>query len=114
MTSAIDAPAAGLAWINSFAGLGPDFYTELPPTPLPSPYWVGKSRALARDLGLEDTWLESADTLQALTGNLVLPGSRPLASVYSGHQFGVWAGQLGDGRALLLGEVDTPRGPQEI
>lgn len=118
--SAIDSPvlnpagAPGLNWVNSFAALGPDFYTELPPTPLPSPYWVGKSRALARELGLEDNWLESADTLEALTGNRLLPGSRPLASVYSGHQFGVWAGQLGDGRALLLGEIDTPKGPQEI
>lgn len=120
--SAIDNPAGeldpveapGLNWVNSFAALGPDFYTELQPTPLPSPYWVGQSRALARELGLEDSWLESADTLEALTGNRLLPGSRPLASVYSGHQFGVWAGQLGDGRALLLGEIDTPSGPQEI
>lgn len=108
------ADSPDLNWVNSFAALGPDFYTELQPTPLPSPYWVGQSRALARELGLEDSWLESADTLEALTGNRLLPGSRPLASVYSGHQFGVWAGQLGDGRALLLGEIDTPSGPQEI
>ena len=45
------------------------------------------------------------DALQAFSGNALLPGSRPLASVYSGHQFGAWAGQLGDGRALLLGET---------
>ena len=45
------------------------------------------------------------EALQALTGNQVLAGSTPLASVYSGHQFGVWAGQLGDGRAILLGEL---------
>jgi len=108
------AGSPGLNWVNSFAALGLDFYTELQPTPLPSPYWVGKSRAFARELGLEDSWLESADTLEALTGNRQLPGSRPLASVYSGHQFGVWAGQLGDGRALLLGEIDSPGGPQEI
>ena len=101
-------------WSHSFAALGPDFYTELEPRPLPSPYWIGRNRALARELGLQDQWLESSDTLAALSGNQPLAGSRPLASVYSGHQFGVWAGQLGDGRALLLGEMQTPGGPQEI
>ena len=48
--------------------------------------------------------MASGEALHAFTGNAHLPGSSPLASVYSGHQFGVWAGQLGDGRALLLGE----------
>ncbi|MFZ2293999.1 MAG: YdiU family protein [Polaromonas sp.] len=106
--------AATLSWTNTFAQLGPDFYTELQPRPLPSPYWVGRNRALARELGLEDQWLESAGALAAWTGNERLPGSRPLASVYSGHQFGGWAGQLGDGRAILLGEIETPRGAQEV
>ena len=52
--------------------------------------------------------------MEAFTGNLPLAGSRPLASVYSGHQFGVWAGQLGDGRAILLGEAQTAAGAQEF
>ncbi|MEO7160109.1 MAG: protein adenylyltransferase SelO [Polaromonas sp.] len=103
-----------LKWVNSFAGLGPDFYTELSPRPLPSPYWVGRNHSLARELGLQEHWLESDQALAALTGNQPLAGARPLASVYSGHQFGVWAGQLGDGRAILLGELETPKGPQEI
>ena len=103
-----------LQWTNRLAGLGSDFFTELQPTPLPSPYWVGRNRALARELGLGDAWLESQDTLDILTGNRVAPGSRPLATVYSGHQFGVWAGQLGDGRAILLGDATTPAGVQEI
>lgn len=109
-------PSAGtsLTWNNSFAQLGGDFYTRLRPQSLPDPYWVGRSRSLAHELGLGAEWLESQAALEALTGNSVLPGSEPLASVYSGHQFGVWAGQLGDGRALLLGEINTPRGPQEI
>ncbi len=104
----------GLQWNNSFARLGPDFYTELRPTPLPAPYWVGRSRALARELGLEEQWLESREALAVLTGNQTLPGSTPLASVYGGHQFGMWAGQLGDGRAILLGEIETARGTHEI
>ena len=90
---------------SAFAGLGPHFFTALQPTPLPTPYWVGRSRALARELGLEPDWFDSDDALQAFSGNTLLPGSAPLASVYSGHQFGVWAGQLGDGRALLLGDT---------
>ncbi|MES2383705.1 MAG: YdiU family protein [Pseudomonadota bacterium] len=111
-----DSPAAapGLAWNNRFAALGPDFFTELRPTPLPSPYWVGRNHALARELGLDEAWLASQDALQVLTGNRVAEGSQPLASVYSGHQFGQWAGQLGDGRAILLGELQTAAGPQEI
>ena len=95
----------GLVWRSSFADLGPDFYTELMPQPLPSPYWVGRSPVVARELGLDDSWLDSPALLDALSGNSRLAGTRPLASVYSGHQFGQWAGQLGDGRAILLGET---------
>lgn len=97
----------GLAWNHGFAALGPTFFTELHPTPLPSPHWVGTSPAVATLIGLDPRWLRSEPALQAFTGNLLLAGSRPLASVYSGHQFGVWAGQLGDGRAILLGETAT-------
>jgi uncharacterized protein YdiU (UPF0061 family) len=94
-----------LAWSHSFAALGSDFYTELRPTPLPSPHWVGTSADVARLVGVNEAWLHSDEALQALSGNSLLAGSRPLSSVYSGHQFGVWAGQLGDGRAILLGET---------
>ncbi len=99
-----------------FAHLGPAFYTALQPTPLPAPYppyWVGTSLALARELGLGDAWLSSNEALQALSGNALLSGSVPYASVYSGHQFGVWAGQLGDGRAICLGEQATAQGRLE-
>lgn len=95
----------GLTWRNSFSQLGEDFYTPVSPQPLPAPYWVGSSRAMARELGLDESWLASQDLLEALSGNCAIAGTRPLASVYSGHQFGVWAGQLGDGRAILLGET---------
>src|SRR5690606_35519555 len=52
--------------------------------------------------------------LEVVSGQRPLPGGRTLAAVYSGHQFGIWAGQLGDGRAQLLGEVLTPHGPLEL
>ena len=104
----------GLVWHNSFAALGPAFFTRQQPLPLPAPHWVGTSAGLASELGLDADWLASDVALHAFSGNAVLPGSEPLASVYSGHQFGVWAGQLGDGRALLLGELQTPKGPMEL
>ena len=104
----------GLQWIHGYAQLGPAFYTELRPTPLPTPHLVALSANLARDLGLDSARLTAPDVLAALTGSGMLAGARPLATVYSGHQFGVWAGQLGDGRALLLGEAQTAAGPQEI
>jgi uncharacterized protein YdiU (UPF0061 family) len=94
-----------LSWRNNFAQLGPEFFTELRPTPLPAPYWVGHSAQFGQTLGLQAHWPQSPGALEALTGNAQLAGARPLASVYSGHQFGVWAGQLGDGRAILLGET---------
>ena len=97
----------GLAWSNRFAALGPDFSTVLQPTPLPAPYWVGTSPASARLLGLGAEWLSSLEGAAIFTGNTPIQGCQPLASVYSGHQFGVWAGQLGDGRAILLGETAT-------
>ena len=105
---------SALTWNNRFARLGEKFYTRLQPQALPDPYWISRNEAVARELGLQDSWFESQEVLQALSGSGVLPGSEPLASVYSGHQFGQWAGQLGDGRAILLGELVTPSGSQEI
>ena len=116
-------PGAGTApspspveWPNRFRELGPAFFTSLAAEALPSPHWVVTSPACAALLGLPDDW-QQRPTLQALqvfAGNAVWPGMAPLASVYSGHQFGVWAGQLGDGRALWLGEMQTPAGPMEL
>ena len=103
-----------LAWNNHFARLGNQFSTRLQPAALPQPYWISRNQAVARELGLEQNWFESREALNAFIGNSTLPGSEPLASVYSGHQFGQWAGQLGDGRAILLGELETPGGGVEI
>lgn len=99
---------------SRFETLGDAFYTRLRPTPLPDAYWVGQSHALAAELGLPPQWFDDPRHLQGLAGNLPLPGSSPLASVYSGHQFGHWAGQLGDGRAITLGDHPSPSGPQEV
>ena len=116
--AAAPAPAGppGLRWSNRFASLGPDFFTEMPALSLPAPQWVAVSDGCAAELGLPADWWQRDEyqALQVFSGNAQWPGMKPLASVYSGHQFGVWAGQLGDGRALLLGELDTAHGPREI
>ncbi|WP_119964817.1 protein adenylyltransferase SelO family protein [Simplicispira lacusdiani] len=112
--AALPAVDTGLTWNNSFAALGPAFFTRLEPRPLPAPCFVAASPGAAALLGLDAGWLQSDAALRLFSGNALPQGGDPLASVYSGHQFGIWAGQLGDGRALLLGEAQTPQGPQEI
>ena len=99
---------------NGFAALPPAFYTRLMPTPLPTPYFVAASAPAAALIGLDATRLAEADFVELLSGNAVAQQSQPLAAVYSGHQFGVWAGQLGDGRAILLGDIATENGPMEL
>ncbi len=103
-----------LVFDNSFAALPEAFYTRLPPQGLPDPYLVGVSREVADLLGLPEDFLHSPAFAEVFAGNRLLPGSNPLAAVYSGHQFGVWAGQLGDGRAHLLGGLRNERGHWEI
>ena len=84
------------------------------PTPLPAPYLVALSEPAVAMLGLEPGHLSTEESLAVLIGNTVPERSLPLAAVYSGHQFGVWAGQLGDGRAILLGDIATAAGPLEL
>ena len=84
------------------------------PTPLPAPYFVAASAKAAALVGLTPAQLASEDFVSVFTGNAVPARAQPLSAVYSGHQFGVWAGQLGDGRAILLGELAGPSGTLEL
>lgn len=97
---------------NSFASQPDAFYTRLEPTPLPSPYLLAVSPAAAAMVGLDASRFEQEEMIALFTGNARAPSSQPLAAVYSGHQFGVFAGQLGDGRAILLGDLPAPGLPQ--
>ena len=90
---------------NSYARLPARFYTRLDPTPVARPGLVAVNAALARALGLDPEALASKAGVEMLAGNRVPEGAEPLAQVYAGHQFGGWVPQLGDGRAILLGEV---------
>jgi uncharacterized protein YdiU (UPF0061 family) len=84
------------------------------PTPLPAPYFVAASAPAAALVGLDPQQLSNEDFVAVFSGNRVPVRAQPLSAVYSGHQFGVWAGQLGDGRAILLGEIATAHGPMEL
>ena len=86
---------------NSFAQLPPGMFTKLNPTPVKAPALIATNAPLAAEIGvaLDD------DDLQHFAGNVVPEGASPLAQLYAGHQFGNWNPQLGDGRAILLGEV---------
>ncbi|MDO9315904.1 MAG: YdiU family protein [Burkholderiaceae bacterium] len=103
-------------WRNRFRALGCEYHTELQPQPMHESHWIAHSDACAALLGLPAEWQMDPrwNALEVFSGNALWPGMQPLASVYSGHQFGVWAGQLGDGRALWLGEIDTTSGPMEL
>ncbi|WP_211451033.1 protein adenylyltransferase SelO [Collimonas antrihumi] len=106
-----EAPALDhLRFSNAFASLPAAFYTKLMPTPIPAPYLVAASAQAAQLIGLAPTAFGNDDFIQTLAGNRGANDSQPLAAVYSGHQFGVWAGQLGDGRAILLGDVAAADG----
>src|SRR5262245_55764716 len=83
-------------------------YTRVMPTPVAAPSLLAWSDDLGRDLGIARP--ESADVF---AGNRVLPGMQPYAARYGGHQFGHWAGQLGDGRAITLGEIIATDGSRQ-
>lgn len=80
-------------------------YSRVAPTPVAEPRLVAHSAEVAELLGLSAADVRSREFVEVFTGNRLLPGMDPIASCYGGHQFGNWAGQLGDGRAISLGEV---------
>jgi uncharacterized protein YdiU (UPF0061 family) len=90
---------------NSFARLPAAFYSRLSPTPLPAPYLVHFNEEAAGLIDLHPKEAARPEFIDYFAGNRPLPGSEPLAMLYSGHQFGIYVPQLGDGRAILLGEV---------
>jgi uncharacterized protein YdiU (UPF0061 family) len=90
---------------NSYVRELEGFYAFSEAEPIPAPRLLKLNRALADELGLRPEDLASPEGVQLLAGNAVAPGAEPIAQAYAGHQFGNFVPQLGDGRALLLGEV---------
>jgi uncharacterized protein YdiU (UPF0061 family) len=100
----------GFRFNNTYAALPERFYARLDPTPVAEPRLVRLNTALAERLGLDPDALASPESVRALAGNVVPDGATPIAAAYAGHQFGHFVPQLGDGRAILLGEVVAPDG----
>jgi serine/tyrosine/threonine adenylyltransferase len=90
---------------NSYARLPERFFAIQTPEPAANPELIRANTRLAEFLGVNVGWLESAEGIAALAGNITPDGAEPIAAAYAGHQFGNWNPQLGDGRAVLLGEV---------
>jgi uncharacterized protein YdiU (UPF0061 family) len=90
---------------NSYAALPETFFARLPPTPVAAPRLVRLNTGLARQLGMDPDALASPDGVAVLAGNRVPDGAASIALAYAGHQFGHFVPKLGDGRAVLLGEV---------
>ncbi|WP_298015156.1 protein adenylyltransferase SelO family protein, partial [uncultured Aquabacterium sp.] len=90
---------------NTYARDLEGLYAPWQPEAVPSPSLLFLNAPLAAELGLDPQVLESPEGVAVLAGNAVPDGAQPLAQAYAGHQFGHFSRQLGDGRALLLGEL---------
>ncbi len=95
---------------HSYARLPQRFYTRVEPTPVRAPLLLRLNHALAEELGLDADWLASPDGIAMLAGNWTPDTALPIAMAYAGHQFGQFVPSLGDGRAILLGEVIDRQG----
>ena len=98
-------PATAFRFDNSYARDLEGFYVACQPAAAPAPQWLYLNRPLAAELGLDPAALDGEAGAQLFAGNRLPVGAEPLAQAYAGHQFGGFSPQLGDGRALLLGEV---------
>src|SRR5687768_8350300 len=90
---------------NTLSRLPDRFFARVAPTPVQAPRLVRLNCKLARRLGLDPDWLTSAEGVEVLGGKRVPDAAEPIALAYAGHQFGHFVPQLGDGRAVLLGEI---------
>jgi serine/tyrosine/threonine adenylyltransferase len=90
---------------NSYAALPANFFARVAPTPVDKPRLIKLNRPLALHLGLDPDQLETPEGAEILAGKILPAGAEPIAMAYAGHQFGQFVPQLGDGRAILLGEV---------
>jgi uncharacterized protein YdiU (UPF0061 family) len=98
-------PVGPFRFDNTYARLPERFYARLDPAPVAAPRLVRVNAELAEHLGLDPDGLASPEGVQVLAGNRVPEGAQPIALAYAGHQFGQFVPRLGDGRAILLGEV---------
>lgn len=110
LSSSLPTSELQLNFENSFVTLPEYFYRRVEPTPLPAPYLVSFNEQAAQLIDLDAAVKTSEDFIETFTGNRLMKGSAPLAAIYAGHQFGTFVPQLGDGRAISLGEVRNKNG----
>jgi protein adenylyltransferase len=103
--AAAGAERLGAAFIESYARLPVHFFSRVDPTRVADPTLIAFNSALASELRLDVRGLDPRTLAEIFSGNRAVPGTLPLAMAYAGHQFGQFVPQLGDGRAILLGEV---------
>ncbi|QXX74282.1 YdiU family protein [Methylovirgula sp. HY1] len=96
---------APIPFDNSYARLPDSFYARVLPTPVAAPGLVKLNSALALQLGIDPSLFATPEGVEILVGKRIPEGAEPIATAYAGHQFGQFVPQLGDGRAILLGEV---------
>ena len=113
-TAVADTWPDAIAWTARFGSLPDKFYTRLSPTPLPAPYLVAHNPDALGLIGLPPEVAHTAGFTALFTGNALPARCRPLAAVYAGHQFGHYVRQLGDGRAITIGEAAGNAGIQEV
>jgi uncharacterized protein YdiU (UPF0061 family) len=90
---------------NTYSQLPERFFARQQPARVPAPTLIRLNVDLAAQLSIDADWLRSADGVAMLSGNAMPEGAEPIAQAYAGHQFGGFVSQLGDGRAILIGEV---------
>jgi uncharacterized protein YdiU (UPF0061 family) len=117
LTDSIEKPLAAehtagpiAVFSNSYARLPEHFFAQLSPTPLAKPRLIKFNESLAAELGVDTRGLAPDEVAAIFAGNVIVPGAEPIAMAYAAHQFGNFVPQLGDGRAILLGEVVNRNG----
>ena len=93
-----------ISFLNTYAKLPESFFSKTDPTPVQKPELFKFNKELAAELGVANT-NEDNEAVHYFSGNKLLEGSEPISMAYAGHQFGSFSPRLGDGRAVLLGEV---------
>ena len=98
---------------NTYAKLPERFFSRQKPSSVPEPKLIRLNLELARKLSIDTNWLKSTDGVSILAGNAIPEGAEPIAQAYAGHQFGGFSPLLGDGRAILLGEIIDSDGTRQ-
>lgn len=103
-----------LPFDTTYLSLPDRFYTQQPATQVSAPSLIAFNHRLAADLGLDTASMSDTEAADIFSGNVIPTTAKPFAQVYAGHQFGGFSAQLGDGRALHLGELDSPLGRVDV